>query len=111
MDAGARSRTILFQEGQAIQAAVGDDGPAILKAVIDGWMNALIRIEGSRDAAVYAFALADRVVAGVREPTPEAGAVEVELPKLPPRPAPSDDAERWAYFLVGFVVAWLAWRA
>lgn len=107
MDAAARARTILFQEGQAIQAAVGDDGPVIIKAVIDGWMNALIRIEGSRDASVYAFALADRVVAGVREPTAEA--VVVEIPKI--KPVPSGDAARWVYFVVGVVVAWVATHA
>lgn len=44
------------------------------RCVADGAMNALVRMEGSEAAARFAFALCDRVVAGVRGPTavPEA---------------------------------------
>lgn len=42
----------------------------VARAVIDGWMNGLVRMEGEEMAAKYAFALADRVVNRAIKVTP-----------------------------------------
>jgi hypothetical protein len=39
-------------------------------SVIDGAANALVRMDGSKDTAEFLYKVADRVVAGMREPTP-----------------------------------------
>lgn len=71
MDADTRKRVILSNEGQLIQIASHNesDGADIVRCHIDGAANALIRIEGREEAARYFFALSDRVVGGLREPT------------------------------------------
>lgn len=55
------------------------------RATIDGHVNALIRMEGAEAIARFAFALGDRVVAGLRAPT-DFRALEVKLPELVPGP-------------------------
>jgi hypothetical protein len=39
-------------------------------SIIDGAANALVRMDGSREAAEFLYRVADRLVAGAREPTP-----------------------------------------
>lgn len=89
-----------------------DDGPEIVRCIIDGAMNGLVRIEGAKAASIYAFALADRVVSGVRAPTPETASEPVELPKLRLAP-PVPDEPRWLYAVLGALVSWICmgmWR-
>ena len=68
----ARKDIVIAHEGQALMV-VGSAGRGyaaeMAMAVTDGLMNALVRMEGSEAAAKFAFALADRVAGGVREPT------------------------------------------
>jgi hypothetical protein len=72
MNAEDRRNSMLFHEGQVIQSAGhhGSDHAAhMARAVVDGVMNALIRLDGAEETAKYAFALADRVVGRLKEPT------------------------------------------
>jgi hypothetical protein len=67
-----RKRHVLMYEGRAL-SDTGTHGQEtaieFAHCAIDGIINALIRVERSAAAARYAFALADRVVGGIREPT------------------------------------------
>jgi hypothetical protein len=72
MDDGSRERVVMAHEGHVLSmasqigtACAGENA----RAAIDGMMNGLIRLEGRRAAAVYAFALADRVVGGIKGAT------------------------------------------
>jgi hypothetical protein len=52
-------------------------------SVIDGAANALVRMDGSKDTAMFLYAAADRIVAGMREPTPmPPGMLPVEHAKV-----------------------------
>jgi hypothetical protein len=66
-----RAQMVIYYEGQSL-SNVGQVGviqaPEHARCIIDGNFNALIRMEGREAAAVYAFALADRVVGGLRAP-------------------------------------------
>jgi hypothetical protein len=64
---------------------------------------ALIRIEGAREASVFAFRVADRVTGGVVDPTPIHPTTAA-----PVRPTPS--VYRWAV-LIAFVAGVLLGRA
>lgn len=67
-----RRHVMLSHEGQVLTmtASYGVEGAAEhTRCVVDGCFNALIRMEGPEAAAQYAFALADRVVGRVKEPT------------------------------------------
>lgn len=72
LDQETRHRTVRMQEGSILNVA-GNSGDEYAvdcaKACIDGMANALIRIEGREKAAEFAFALCDRIVAGIRAPT------------------------------------------
>ena len=68
----ARKRYVLMHEGRPLSNS-GPHGEEasidLARCAIDGAMNALIRMDGREKAAEYAFALADRVAGGLREPT------------------------------------------
>jgi len=90
---------VIACEGQALANAAGmggvDGAAESARCVIDGWMNALIRLEGQRAAAEFAFALADRVAGGLREPTPWVPA-PAALPAITsPAAAKSQPGRKW----------------
>ena len=100
-------------EGQALNFAGQhgtDMGAYSARCCIDGAMNALVRMVGPEEAAQYAFALADRIVGGVREPTefppklialPLSAAVPIEIKTADPqKPKPMR-------FFTIFIVGWL----
>lgn len=68
-----RQQAVLFYEGQVLTTAghngVGQAADAA-RCIIDGTMNALVRLQGANVTSQFAFAVADRIVAAVREPTP-----------------------------------------
>jgi hypothetical protein len=84
-----RQQVTLFNEGQVLSLAgsAGCEHAAdYARAAIDGYFNALLRLEGSKEAAGYAFALADRLVARVKAPTewsPTKQAFTIEAPITP----------------------------
>jgi hypothetical protein len=116
-----KQATINF-EGQTL-AFAGQYGLAIgrehAQCVIDGAANALARMDGAKDAAMYLYAVADRITGGVREPTalpaallpapkpvPLILAIE-ELDPPPPRRVPTAVVALvlLAFFVAGVVVA------
>lgn len=107
MDTEQRKRLILSQEGQwiAIASQHGDDGSELIRASIDGCMNALIRVEGPAAAAEYSFALSDRVVGKLRAPT------ELPMNLIAPAPIEIKAADppkpRPMRFFAIFIVGWL----
>ena len=67
-----RRGIMLNHEGQILTLAGGGDlGTAsdYARCVVDGAMNAIIRMDGAEKASAFAFGLADRVAGGLREPT------------------------------------------
>lgn len=80
---------VIHYEGVML-ATVGEHGQEVAasnaRCCVDGAMNALIRIEGPREAAVFAYAMADRAVAAIREPT--------QMPALLPAPVPQPIADQ-----------------
>lgn len=67
-----RQRVVMHHEGQMLQiaAAHGNDAAAEhTRGIIDGCFNALIRMQGIDEASKFAFALSDRIVGGVKQPT------------------------------------------
>lgn len=106
-----RKQQVLLYEGQAISAAGhhGKDGAIELaRCAVDGVMNALIRMEGREAAATYAFALADRVVGGLREPTafPVAPAPALPASASPPKPEPRR-MNFWTIFIMGWACGFI----
>lgn len=104
-----RERLIVRQEGVLLQLA-GEQGDEyaglVARCVIDGLANALIRIEGREEAAKMAFALADRLVSGVKSPTqwPPNPADEVKVVNaLPPPKLP---VTKSASFFDVVILAW-----
>lgn len=94
MNSDHRRQSVLSHEGQILAAAgnFGEDHAAeIARCAIDGAMNALIRIEGRKAAAEYAFALGDRVVAGIKGPTdlPIEAMIADAARQLKPQPVPA----------------------
>ncbi|MBX3579882.1 MAG: hypothetical protein KF723_21990 [Rhizobiaceae bacterium] len=86
MSAINRKGVILNHEGQILQLA-GSAGPDTAsdyaRCVVDGAMNAIIRMEGAEKASAFAFGVADRVAGGLREPTaifPVASAPSLSTP-------------------------------
>ncbi len=109
-----RNNLVLMYEGYALKS-VGDNANRevaceITRCNIDGAFNALIRMEGAEAAAQYAFALSDRVVGRLREPTEwpvksapspaSLEAVAVALAAPTPKPAPM---RFWSIFAVGWL--------
>lgn len=110
-------RSIMFQiEGQCIQhAAARDrvDGAAFSRAVADGAINALIRVDGREAAAEYAAQMSDRVLMGIRTQTdypPVAVRDAVEMPAPPP--VKNQPMRFFSIFvagwLCGFYTGWVA---
>jgi hypothetical protein len=127
MDEATRRQQIMTYEGHVLSetsrgACYGADNA---RCLIDGAFNALIRIDGREAAALFAFAVSDRIAGGLRQPTawplpPGAQpAPESVAPSPPPEPP---EREGWmaalrgrlwlpASFWCGFVAgAWLAGR-
>lgn len=81
-----RELIVLQNEGSILHSCVHHGGKSragqVARAVVDGVMNALIRLEGSKEAAAFAFVLADRVAGGVRAPTAQAPLVEAPVPAI-----------------------------
>lgn len=102
---------VLHYEGVML-ATVGEHGQEVAasnaRCCVDGAMNALIRIEGPQEAAKFAFAMADRAVAAIREPT--------HVPMLLPAPVPEPVAVQasaisktkplrfWLILTVGWII-------
>jgi hypothetical protein len=68
----ARRNLVMVYESQAL--AVGGTcgtpmGVDHARCIVDGAMNAIIRMEGAEKAAAFAFGVADRVAGGLRAPT------------------------------------------
>lgn len=108
-----RQRVTLHLEGQMLQlvSSHGKDLAAEhVRGVIDGCFNALIRIEGVDETAKFSFALADRIVGGLKQPTawPLPAVVEAVPAEPPPAvtvppPAPAPTAPPfWPAFFIGF---------
>lgn len=109
---------MMHHEGQTLQlaAASGKDAAAdYARGAVDGYINALIRLNGADDASRFSFALADRVVSGVRLPTawpiPKLEEVSIKIAVPPPtpvveRPAPPEAPRAghgyWTTFSIGF---------
>jgi hypothetical protein len=66
-----KSTTVAMYEGRVLAQVESGRKHAIEHAecVIDGAMNALVRLQGAEVTAHFAFALSDRVAAGLRQPT------------------------------------------
>lgn len=63
---------VLGFEGQTLNFAAThglETGLLHTRCVIDGAANALARLDGEKNAAHYLYAVADRIVGDVREPT------------------------------------------
>jgi len=124
----ARTQAVIHFEGHTL-AFAGQHGLAVgrehAQCVIDGAANALVRMDGAKEAATYLYAVADRIVGGVREPTPLPAAllpapaavklihaieevVEEPLPRLlqPPRPSPLIIAVSFALLIAVLVTPW-----
>lgn len=74
MNPEMRKQIVLSHEGQCLAMAGPNGGGEehareVTRCVIDGAFNALIRMEGAEQAAKFAFALSDRVVGQLRQPT------------------------------------------
>lgn len=129
-DEQARTQAVINFEGQTL-AFAGQHGLAIgrthAQCVIDGAANALARMDGPKNAATYLYAVADRIVGGVREPTPlpavllpapkalqlihaieEVEEVNEPLPRLlqPPRVSPTIIAVSFALLVALLVTPW-----
>lgn len=67
-----RRNAVMSHEGQILTLA-GNSGHEVAsdyaRCVVDGAMNAIIRMEGAEKASAFAFGVADRVAGGLREPT------------------------------------------
>ncbi len=85
-----------------------NEAGAHAECVVDGAMNALIRLRGREEATIFAFAVADRIAGGLRVPT------ELIFPKPPvPRPAvqpPAISSEKFGWFCFGILAALMVLR-
>lgn len=123
-----RRRNVLGFEGQTL-AFAGQHGFDIgiehAQCVIDGAANALAQMHGPQYTALFVYAVADRIVANIREPTAWPPAllpaprtarlikeieeiVEEPLPRLlqPPRPSPIIIAVSFALLIALLVTPW-----
>jgi hypothetical protein len=108
-----RSDVTLFNEGQLITfAAQRTPEEAIEQArgVVDGCFNAMLRLGAAEDAAGFAFAVADRMVDRLKQPTawplvttPQPALsppAEIAI-AVPPPPAPQR-LGFWPIFAIGY---------
>jgi hypothetical protein len=88
MDAKTREQLVMMYEGMALNRC-GCIGAAVAaeetRCAIDGMANALVRMHGREEAAEYLFALADRIVGGLKTPTAWRGADCREAAPVPSR--------------------------
>jgi hypothetical protein len=111
-----RPGVMMFNEGQLLQMA-GSNGKEFAanytRGLIDGAFNALMRFEDADDTAKYAFALADRIVGRVKEPTawPLQPLAPVPIPKPVVDVKPPEQKPRrfgfWTIFAIGWVCGFL----
>lgn len=117
LDSASRHNIITRQEGIPLQSAGDNDFRAdMAECCADGALNALIRLKGREHAAHFAYALADRTTAGLREPTvfavPPAAAPALEAVAAAVEPAPkayfpNRTALVWGWIIGGLAVAGL----
>lgn len=86
LDEENRQRITLHQEGLVL-ANAGNCGASsaceVAQCQMDGIANALIRIQGAKQTAMFVFALSDRVSGGVRDVTdcfPQLAPLVVDVP-------------------------------
>jgi hypothetical protein len=68
-----RRRNVIGFEGQTMAFAGQyglDVGREHAQCVIDGAANALAQMHGPEETAIFLYAVADRIVANIRQPTP-----------------------------------------
>lgn len=88
-----------------------DHAADIARAVIDGWMNGLVRMEGEEAAARYACALADRVVNRAIKVTAYTAPAAL-MPPIPPVPPPTKPPMGWRRLAREVLLPWaLGWAA
>jgi hypothetical protein len=111
-----RQSLMFANEGQVLQNAANSNVQVAVdaaRAMIDGSVNGIIRLEGAKSAAEFLFALSDRAVSGVRGETPRPPSIEPFDPgKLKPKRAPWYERFTYSYGLAhGFLIALvlLAW--
>jgi hypothetical protein len=118
-----RRAIVATQEGTAL-SSVGqyglDQAAEFARCQIDGLFNAVIRIEGAEVASRFAFALADRIAGGLREPTEAilvnpAPALDIVPPAPRPPLKPFDPRSRYWWGMLhgalGGIAAALYWLA
>lgn len=86
-----RRSFMLANEATVINNAANNDAETaidVAQGVIDGCANGMVRLQGLKPTAEYLFALADRVVGGVLQPTEHAARPPFDPGplKLKPRP-------------------------
>lgn len=94
----ARTAATLFNEGQLISFAsqrTAEEAIEQARGVADGCFNAMLRLGAAEDAAGFAYAVADRMVDRVKEPT------AWPLAKAP-NPAPAARFGFWTIFAIGY---------
>lgn len=108
----------IANEGVALKNAElpGGVGNAaeVARCVIDGWVSALIRLEGPEETAKFVFALQDRVVRGIRGATmiPQAlqkfqPAAQPSVIDAAPEPPAAEAYLPWAWFFPGVALGLL----
>lgn len=108
-----RDDLVLFYEGQALTMAgqvSREFGAMHTRCMVDGAINALLRIDGADNTALYTSQLADRALLRLRAPTefvPLKPMVEVAAP-LPASSLPPLSHQRptfWMGFAFGAICA------
>jgi hypothetical protein len=82
-------------EGALLNMLAGANNDAdhvcvVAECIADGAVNTIVRLKGNEHASIFAFALADRVAGGLRQPT-ELHVMAVAKPT----PAPAPTKKRW----------------
>lgn len=126
MNRKLREENVLQHEGQ-ILAVCGrgtkEEAIEVAECLIDGAVNALLRMQEPDEVAKFTFALSDRVVARARRPTFVPGTLSlapsevpavIEIKPTPPKPAPNRWRKLWneTFFiwLLGFAAGYLCGR-
>lgn len=105
-----RESAMLGYEGQLLQFAANageDRASESAFGTIDGAFNALVRFEGPKSAAEFAYAIGDRLVARIKTPTPwPPGAVADDEEDDEPVPAPDPEPPKPESRRFGFWPIW-----
>lgn len=109
-----RSDVTLFNEGQIITFAAQQTPELAIehaRGTVDGCFNAMLRLGAAEDAAGFAFAVADRMVERVKEPTawplppaPAPRPTEVIAAPSPPAPPAPRQFGFWTIFAFGWAL-------